>query len=176
MGLIGGKRLIELGAESQYVVIWRALIELMSISIVAWVVQRYWLKRSEGISEVYLIAGLFCIGKIFHNLILDKIIGAGGQKTMCCPLGNLGWAPPPQASPQPLVLEDSSVKQAREQQAVAERVVNAGMVVADTESIVNSQSYGKPRSERRPMSVIGQESADGYSSFGSPGGREVVGF
>jgi hypothetical protein len=129
--IVGGKRLIELGVDSQYIPVWRAIVEGLSIGAVAYLLDRYYLKQPEKTRDIYLIAFVFAIGKVFHNLIMDKIVGAGGQKTMSSPVPGLGYAAGPSLPPaiQQTMSPDEHERQGQELAAAAAKSVNEGMGV-----------------------------------------------
>ncbi len=77
-------RLLELGGE-QYTPLFHDLFKTISIMIVIEISQRYFLPQVY-LDGVYHITMLFIlIGQIVYHLIIDKLIGAGGAQTLCCP-------------------------------------------------------------------------------------------
>jgi hypothetical protein len=77
-------RLLELGGE-QYTPLFHDLFKSISIMIVIEIAQRYFLPQIylDGVYHVMMLFVL--IGQIIYHLIIDKIIGAGGPQTLCCP-------------------------------------------------------------------------------------------
>ncbi len=77
-------RLLELGGE-QYTPLFHDLFKTISIMIVIEISQRYFLPQIY-LDGVYHVTMLFIlIGQIVYHLVIDKLIGAGGAQTLCCP-------------------------------------------------------------------------------------------
>ena len=141
--IVGGKRLIELGERSRYIPVWRAIVEGISVASVIWFLQRYYLKRAGGVTELYLVAFVIAAGKVFHNLIMDKIIGAGGSRTMSCPVPGLGNKAAPDLRSAPVsVAADSQKRQSDEQQRRAQDAVDQGISIPTTDAVAGEVSYG----------------------------------
>ena len=141
--IVGGKRLIELGERSRYIPVWRSIVEGLSIAVVVWFLQRYYLKRSGGVTELYLVTFVIAAGKVFHNLVMDKIIGAGGSRTMSCPIPGLGNGAAPDLRTVPVsVAADSQKRQSDEQQRRAQDAVDQGISIPTTDAISGEVSYG----------------------------------